>query len=207
MKNIDFGKKPDLTKIQITKGSDMFEIYFPPQRSQPLFFFLVIFTILWDGMLILILSEKNRLFEGAESILLISFIALGIFLAYACLYILFRKTFFRIDRHEISLSRTLFGRQVRRKVALPKREIINIIFSPSYIGRDSDGDFVTRSAVLRCETETISIAMYKLDGINYHANYCDIQTAEEVEWLASEIGEWLDKPLTIIEYPLHINRL
>jgi hypothetical protein len=87
-----------------------------------------------------------------------------------------------------------------------KREITNITFSPSYTGRDSDGDFVTRSAVLQCETKTRSIAMYRLDGINYRTNYCDVETAAEAEWLAYEISEWLDKPLTIIEYPIYINR-
>lgn len=204
MRDINFGKKPDRTKIQITKGGEFLDIYIPPHPYHPVFLFIATFTIFWNGILVLILSEKNRLFVGAESILIISFIALGIFLVYICLFILFTKTYFRIDRHEISLSRTLFGRKVRRRIVLPKREITNITFYPSYTGRDSDGDFVTRSAALRCETEKGSIAISKRsDGINFHANHCDVKTEAEVEWLADEIGEWLDKPLTIIEYPLH----
>ena len=159
MKTIDFGKKPDRTKIEITKGGDFFEIYIPPYEYYLSIFFIAPFTFFWDGMLILVLSEKNRLFEGTESILISSFIIIGLFFIYACLFILFRKTFFRIDRHEISLTKTLFGRKVHRKVIVPKQEIANLTFFPSFAGRDSDGDFVTRYATLMCETETKSISI------------------------------------------------
>jgi hypothetical protein len=200
MRNIDFGKKPDRTKIQITKGGEFFEIYIPPHRYYPLIFFIAPFTILWDGMLILILSEENRLFEGAESMLIVSFIVIGIFLVYACLFILFRKTYFRIDRHEISLSRTLFGRQVRRKVTIVRREITKIAFNRSYSYCNSDGDWIAGSAALRCETETRSISIRRLwDGMIFDATCGGVKTEAEVEWLAYEVSEWVDKPLVIIE--------
>jgi hypothetical protein len=201
MRNIDFGKKPDGTKIQLTKGGDFFEIYIPPYEYYLSIFFIAPFTFFWDGTLILVLSEKNRLFEGTESILIASFIIIGLFLIYACLFILFRKTFFRIDRHEISLTKTLFGRQVHSKITLSKREIASITFFPSYSGRDSEGDFVTRTAALMCETETKSISICGRWGGRLFDRYRGVvKTDAEVEWLAYEISECLDKPLIFFEY-------
>ena len=201
MRNIDFGKKPDRTKIKLIKGGEFFEIYIPPYEYYLSIFFIAPFTFFWDGMLILLLTEENRLFEGMEAILIASFIIIGLFLIYACLFILFRKTFFRIDRHEISLTKTLFGRQVHSKITLPKLEIANITFFPSYSGRDSDGDFVTRTAALMCETETKSISICgRWGGSLFNLARGVVKTDAEVEWLAYEISEWLDKPLTIFEY-------
>jgi hypothetical protein len=201
MRDIDFGKKPERTKIQLTKGDEFFEIHIPPYEYYISILFIAPFTFFWDGMLILILSEKNRLFEGTESILIVSFIIIGLLLIYVCLFILFRKTFIRIDRHKISLTKTLFGRKVYRKVAISKREIVNITFFPSYSGRDSDGDFVTRSAALMCETETKSISICAPGGGRlFDATRGVVKTEAEVKWLAYEISEWLDKPLAIFEY-------
>ncbi len=202
MKTVDFGNKPFGTKIQLTKGGDFFEIYIPPYEYYLSIFFMAPFTLLWDGLIILIMLEQIETPNNNVSLLsLLPFLAIGILLIYACLFILFRKTHFRIDRHEISLTKTLFGRQVHRKITLPKREIANLTFFPSYADRDSAGDFVTRSAALKCETETKYISICAPWGSRlFDTARGVVKTEAEVKWLAHEISEWLDKPLTIFEY-------
>jgi hypothetical protein len=201
MRNIDFGKKPDNTKIQLTKGGNFFEICIPPYEYYLSIFFIAPFTFLWDGLLILMIQEQIRSPESSISMItLLTHIAIGIFLVCACLFILFRKTFFRIDRHEISLTKTLFGRKVHRNITVPKQEITKIIFTRSYSYRDSDGDFVTGPANLRCETETKSISISAPWGHRlFDAARGVVKTESEVEWLAYEVSQCLDKPLTIIE--------
>ncbi|PSB50927.1 hypothetical protein [Chamaesiphon polymorphus] len=203
MKTIDFRNKPDRTKIKITKISDFFEICIPPYEYHLSIFFMAPFTFFWDGLLILIIREQLQLPDFHRSLFsLLPYCAIGIFLVYACVFILFRKISFRIDRHEISLTKTLFGRKIHREITIPKREIAKIIFTHSYSYRDSDGDFITGSAELRCESETKSISICgRWGGRLFDPARGVVKTESEVKWLAYEISEWLDKPLMIIERP------
>jgi hypothetical protein len=202
MKTVDFGNKPFGTKIKLTKGGDFFEIYIPPYEYSLWIFFMAPFTLLWDGLLILIIREQIQFPDNNVSLFsLFPFLAIGILLVYACLFILFKKTHFRIDKHKISLTKALFGRQVHSKITLSKREIASLTFFPSYADRDSAGDFVTRSAALKCETETEYISICAPCGLRlFDAARGVVKTESEVKWLAYEISEWLDKPLTIFEY-------
>ncbi len=196
MRTIDFGNKPFGTKIQLTKAGDYFEAYIPPVGFHPVIGFFLPFAIFWNGFIaVWTCAAANIPLPGNILFMLFSlpFWAIGGFLAYACLFILFGKTHFRIDRHEVSLVKTLFGWKVSRQQPEPKREITKIIFTRNYSYRDSDGDLVERTAGIKFEFGTRSIVLGGLRG--------GIEHEAEVEWLAYEVSEWLDKPLTILEAP------
>jgi hypothetical protein len=211
MRSIDFGNKSFNTKIQITKDGDFFEIYIPPIGFCPGFLCVTLFTIFWNcyatgGLFsaaqghfpprgIFSAAQGHFLFPVIISILFLPFCAQGVLLIYACLFILFGKTYFRINRHELCLIKNLFGWKVSRQC--PKRKITEIIFKRNSFYADSGvhiNNFVEAIAGPKFKIGTHSIELGALrSGINHDT---------EVEWLAYEISEWLDKPLTIIDAPL-----
>jgi hypothetical protein len=196
MKNINFGKKPADTKIQLTKGGDFFEIYIPPLRFDPVLFLMAPFTIFWNvpiwlTFVTIIIASPEKI----QHVLLMSpFLAIGALLFYFCLFTLFCKTYLRIDRHEVSLVKTLFGQNISRKRPEPKREITKLIFVREYSYRDSDGYDATQCATFKIE---IGKKLLELSGCKN-----GIKHEAELEWLAFEVSEWLDRSLTIIEAPL-----
>jgi hypothetical protein len=196
MKDMDFGKKPLDTKIQLTKSDYFLEVYIPPLRFDPTLFFMAPFTILWYGAVSLastiwyaILSPQ----EMQRMLLTLPFWAVGGFLTYFCLFSLFGKTYLRIDINEISLIQTLFGQKVSGKRPQAKCEIDKLIFIREYSDRDSNGDRF-HPAVLKIE---IGTKFLQLGG-----DRGGIEHELELEWLAFEVSEWLDKPLRIIKAPV-----
>jgi hypothetical protein len=190
MKTVDFGNKPFGTKIQLTKGGDFFEIYIPPYGFHPVILFIAPFAIFWNGFItIWTLMASRGPFPANILMMMFSlpFWAAGGFLAYICLFLLWGKTYFRIDRHEISLVKTLFGQKISRELPAPKREITKLIFMRKHASLNNNED---TPAALKIE---IGVKSFQLGGVQG-----GIESEAEVEWLAFEVSEWLDKPLTII---------
>lgn len=196
MKTIDFGKQPFGTKIRLTKSGDLFEVYIPPLGFHPGILVMAPFAIGWNAFIAAwTLGASQIPFPINIGFMLFSlpFWAAGGFLAYGCLFILYGKTYFRIDRHEVCLTKTIFGIKISRESPQPKREITKLIFTRKHFARDSDGDRVERPAAFKIEIGAKSIQLGGMQG--------GIEHEAEMEWLAYEIGEWLDQPLTIIEAP------
>jgi hypothetical protein len=191
MSNNDFGKKPDNTKIQLTKGGDCFEVYIPPLGFHPVILFIAPFAIFWYGVINFwtLMATQQVPFPGNIFVMMCSllFWAAGCFQAYLCLFILFGKTYFRIDRHEVSLIKTIFGFKISREQSEPKREITKLIFTRKHPSRNNNED---TPAALKIEIGVKSIELGGLGG--------GIKNESEVKWLALEVSEWLNKPLTII---------
>jgi hypothetical protein len=193
MKTTDLGNKPFGTRIQLTKSGDFFEIYIPPIGFHPIVLFIAPFAVFWNGFIAVwtLMAAQipfpANIFAMAFSI---PFWSAGGFLAYICLFTLFGKTYFRIDRHEVSLVKTLFGQKISREPAEPKREITRLIFTRKHPSPNNNEDTL---AALKIE---IGAKSFQIGG-----SQGGIQSEAEVEWLAFEVSEWLDKPLKIIGSP------
>jgi hypothetical protein len=189
MRATDFGQKPNNTRIQLNKGGDLFEVHIPPIGFHPIILFMVPFAIIWNwGLVNWLLSFTLVPFPGIIFVMIFSlpFWAADGFLVCICLFILFGKIYFRIDRHEICLTKTIFGVKINRERPKPKREVTKLIFTRKHSSRNNNEDI---SAALKIEISTRSIVLGGSAGC--------IQHEAEVEWLAYEVSEWLDKPLKI----------
>jgi hypothetical protein len=187
MRSNDFGKKPDNTKIQITRGGDCFEVYVPPIEFHPVILFFAQFVMLWLSFISIWISMAVQASSPVNISLLMCGLPIGAaicLLIYLFLFVLFCETYFRIDRHEISLVKTMFGFEIIRKHSEPKREITKLIFT--HATRKNNRAI---AAALKIEIGTKSIILGGSGG--------GIQHEAEVTWLASEVSEWLDKPLKI----------
>lgn len=197
MRTTDFGNKPFDTKIQITKSGDFFETYIPPIGANPVILSASIFPAILSGFSIWNwnANQSTPLMNISSWFLLPSFVGIGLF-AYIWLSILFVKTYLRIDRHEISLTKTLFGQKINRQSPVPKREVTKIIFTHEHTVYFGTGFSVGQRQVpaeLKLQVGTISISV--------GGNKGDVKNEVEIEWVASEVSEWLDKPLTVVEPP------
>jgi hypothetical protein len=193
MKTVDFGNKPFGTKIQLTKSGDFFEIYIPPFGLHPVIIFIAPFTIIWNwGIVEWTLLAAIVPFPGNIFAIVLSlpFWAASGFLIYICLFTLFGKTYFRIDRHEVSLTKTLFGQKISCEPPEPKREITKLLFTRKHPSRNNNED---TPAALKIE---IGARSFQIGG-----SQGGIEHESDVEWLAFEVSEWLDKPLKIIGSP------
>jgi hypothetical protein len=96
-----------------------------------------------------------------------------------------------IDRHEISLVKTLFGRKVNNQRPTPRREIAKLIFTREHFYVDAGREQWKQPAELSFQIgiKPIMIGGHQGGG----------EDESEVEWLANEVSEWLDKPLTVME--------
>jgi hypothetical protein len=198
MKDVDFGKKPFGTKIQLTTGGDFFEAYIPPVGFHPVILVLALFTVMWIGGIAIWtfgVAQAPFPINIFFAVFSLPFWFIGGFLVYGCLFTLFGKTYLRIDRHEISLTKTIFGVQVSRQKPQPKREITKLIFTREHFYRDAEGGRVNRPAALKLEIGAKSIELGGRQGDIQGG----IESEAEMEWLAFEVSEWLDKPLKIIE--------
>jgi hypothetical protein len=199
MRPENFGTKPSNTKIQITKGGDFFEIYIPPYGFDRSILLLSCLTIFWNGfILIWTYYGARELFPTTIYFILFSipFWFAGMILAYLSLFYLFGKTYLRIDRHETSLIQCIFGKVIGRQGPVLNREIQEIIFTRQYFYLDAEDTRCEYPAELKIE---IGAQPMKIGGRNGGIEH--IEHEAEIEWLASEVSEWLDKPLIIIEAP------
>jgi hypothetical protein len=78
----------------------------------------------------------------------------------------------------------MFGFKISRKQSEPKREITKLIFTHA-----TQKNNRAIPAALKIEIGTKSIILGGSGG--------GIQHEAEVAWLASEVSEWLDKPMKI----------
>jgi hypothetical protein len=199
MRPEDFGTKPLNTKTQLTKGGDFFEIYIPPHGFDRSILLLSCLTIFWNGFILMWTCYGARqLFPTTIYFILFSlpFWLAGIMLAYLSLLYLFVKTYLRIDKYEISLIQYIFGKIIGRQGPVSKQEIRKIIFTRKYFDHSDEDTRREYPAELKIEIGTQSI---KIGGRN--GGIEQIEDESEIEWLASEVSEWLDQPLTIIETP------
>jgi hypothetical protein len=194
MRSEDFGTKPSNTKIEIAKNGDCLEIYIPPFGLHPVLLCLGCFCILWGGWILRIgffpfgtLYEFR--FSAFAAVGISPFLVLDMMIGYALIWACFGKTYLRIDRHEISLTRYIFGLKIiSRQKPVPKRNISKIILTYKH-HCDRAKDFIPAELKFKTDKQTIRLGG-KESGVE--------RQDEELEWLAYEISEWLDKPLTII---------
>jgi hypothetical protein len=194
MESEDFGIKPSNTKIEIAKNGDLLEIYIPPVGLHSSFMILGCFCILWGGWILRVgfftFSTPSTFSFSAFGVLVTSpFLALDMMLGFALIWFCFGKTYLRIDRHEISLIRFIFGLKIiSRQKPAPKRNISKVVLTYKYYC-DRTKEFIPAELKFEIGTQTI-----QLGGKGSAIEHQD----KEIEWLAYEVSEWLDKPLTTI---------
>ncbi len=186
-KNSYQGEKPYSSKIKLSKHPQAISIFIPPYKANKSLFSELRPAIYWNSFT-LFMTLFFCLRPWPENILLVLFTLtfwnVGLLMSYQILFPLFGTTYLIINQNTISLNQELFGFHIQRLKPTPKDHIDQLEFIPEHYYKDSEGDRQKREAELIIY---LGRKECKLTGI---------ATEIELKWLAEEISQWLNIPLT-----------
>lgn len=186
------GTKPLGSKIKLCKGEDNFEILIPPMGFHPSLLFPGLFTVVWNFFTLLwtIGAISNGIFPIN---LLFAFLSLpfwgsGLFFMYGFVFSLFGYVKLCLNQEQIAKFYQLLGFTFQSQVASRKKYIHKLTYIPRHFVKYSNGE---KTEVFAQLIISAGIRKYKLqDGGAIASEF-------ELEWLASELSNWLNVPITL----------
>jgi hypothetical protein len=188
-------EKPPKSKIKLTKNSSSLSICIPPVELHNSLRPFIGFAIFWNGLLLLMTVEAFRIPSPNNwglAAFSIPFWAIGLFIVYGCLFLLYSTTQLKIENQTVEYAQFLFGRRIGRRKTVARSEIYKLAFTPKYHSYDADGDRREHLAQLQIDAGSQEIILGGISG--------GIKNEAEVEWLAYEISDWLDISLRINDF-------
>ncbi|QLE44000.1 serine/threonine protein kinase [Nostoc sp. C052] len=183
--------KPDGSKIQLTKNEGSLEIIVPPAGFDSSIVFTGLFAIVWNSFILFwTLGALSAPFPVNIPFALFSlpFWGAGLMMVYKFLFNLFGRICLRLNPEQISISWELFAWKFYRPRASSRQSITKLVYIPKHFTKDSEG---TRIAVPAQLDIWVGVKKYQLGG-----NGGAIKSEAELEWLAHELSDWLDLPIT-----------
>ncbi|MEH1870316.1 serine/threonine protein kinase [Nostoc sp.] len=184
-------RKPDGSKIQLTKNWDSLEIIIPPAGFHPSIVFTGLFAIAWNSFILLwTISIVWASFPVNIPFALFSlpFWSAGFMMMYKFIFNLFGRICLRLNAEQIALSWELFSWKFERPRPSPRQSINKLVYIPKHFTKGSKD---TRVAVPAQLYICSGLQKYQISG-----NDIGIKSEVELEWLAHELSEWLGLPIT-----------
>ena len=182
-------KKPRNSRVVLSKKSDRLEIYLPPKGFSLALLPIIGFAAVWNGFLVFWYAicfatwNSGGLFMGCFALL---HLAAGLFITLGILFAIWGKIRLVIDVEQIALTYKLFGIKYRSPKPTNSRDIIKLERTKLSYSRDSDGDRTTIKPQINIWAGTKKFSF----GNN------DLLTEVELDWLASELSQWLNLPIS-----------
>ncbi|NDJ20404.1 protein kinase [Nostoc sp. B(2019)] len=183
--------KPAGSKLQLTKNWDSLEIIVPPTGFHPSILFTGLFAIAWNSFILFwTIGALSAPFPVNIPFALFSlpFWGAGFFMVYTFLFHLFGRIRLRLNQEQIALTWELFTFQFHRPRPSPRQSITKLVYIPQHFTKDSEGNRVDVPPQLDVWS---GIYKYRLGGAGG-----GIKHEAELEWLANELSDWLDLPIT-----------
>lgn len=184
--------KPSGSKVTLAKGEDNLEILIPPIGFQPSLIFLGLFATAWNSLTIIwtvgAFSSSAFPINLLFAALSLPFWGSGLFLTYSFIFSLFGKVRLCLSKERITKFYEILGFGFQRPGSSYKKDVNKLTYIPRHFVKNSDGEKTEVFAQLVIST---SVHKYKLqDG-------GAIASESELEWLASELSDWLNLPVTL----------
>lgn len=183
--------KPAGSKLQLTKNWDSLEIIVPPAGFHPSILFTGLFAIAWNSFILFwTIGALSAPFPVNIPFALFSlpFWGAGFFMVYTFLFHLFGRIRLRLNQEQIALTWELFTFQFHRPRPSPRQSITKLVYIPQHFTKDSEGNRIDVPPQLDIWS---GIYKYRLGGAGG-----GIKHEAELEWLANELSDWLDLPIT-----------
>lgn len=184
--------KPSGSKVMLHKGKDNLEILIPAIGFQPSLIYLGLFTTAWNSLTLLwtvgAFSSSTFPINLLFALLSLPFWGSGLFLIYSFIFSLCGKVRLCLTKERITKFYEILGFDFQRPGASPKKDINKLTYIPRHFIKNSDGEKTEVFAQLIIST---GVRKYKLqDG-------GAIASESELEWLASELSDWLNLPVSL----------
>ncbi|MEH2069304.1 MAG: serine/threonine-protein kinase [Nostoc sp.] len=183
--------QPVGSKIKLKKNRNFLEIIVPPvglnlstlctSEGVEVFFFSFV-TLMWT--ILLFLYPSNTYILTVFIIYNACFLKISRFI-----FPLLKRIRIRLDRQQITFKDELFGFKFNRICPSPRQHIHKLVYIIKQVERDSrTGNEVN---VMPQLIIWAGVQKYQLAGANGVIN-----SEPEIEWLAQELSDWLDIPIT-----------
>lgn len=181
--------KPVKARAKLTKNNHCLEISVPPEGWSPKLIPLGFFTLFWNGFMVVWYAISISTFwQGGWMMASFGLIHLGVgvFLLYCITFALYGRTRLRIDRHKITASHQILGIAWQKPRPAASKDILKLELKKSAIYYDSDGDLQTKQPHILIWAGTTKFVLGEHSELS----------APELEWLASELSQWLKLPIS-----------
>lgn len=183
--------KPVGSKIQLTKDWDSLEILIPPVGFESSMVFMGLFAIAWNSLILFwTIGALSAPFPVNVPFALFSlpFWGAGASMLYNLIFPLFGRIRLRLNQQQISLTHELFGFKFPRSRPSSRDSITKLTYTPSRLITNPEGNMTNFvGAQLKIWA---GVEKYQLVG-----NTGGIKSEVELEWLASELSDWLGIPI------------
>ena len=184
--------KPSGSKVNLAKNKDNLEILIPPIGFNPSLIFLGLFATAWNSLTIIwtvgAFSSSAFPINLLLFVLSLPFWGSGLFLTYSFIFSLFGKVRLCLSKERITKFYEILGFGFQRPGSSDQKDINKLTYIPRHFVKNSDGEKTEVFAQLVIST---GVRKYKLqDG-------GAIASESELEWLASELSDWLNLPVSL----------
>lgn len=195
-------EQPKNSKVKITKTEDTLEIYIPPAKFRCYMTTVILGTEFVFAIPILLIAyglySAGFPDKIVFAIFFLPFLAGAVKMGAFLLYFLFTSSHIKIDIKQITITRKIFGSEIGTTLIIDRDKIEKLIRTESSTctrnsGNKHSNGAVDQKADLIFNTETDE---YKL------REYSESEFPEpELNWLAYEISNFLDLPITYQSLP------
>ncbi|MBO3460863.1 serine/threonine protein kinase [Aetokthonos hydrillicola Thurmond2011] len=182
--------QPVGSKIRLTRDNDFLEIVIPPVGYQRSMTFLVLFAIAWNSFTLF--WTINALAAPLPANIFLALFSLP-FWAAGCQMVTWvlsswlKSTRLHLSKEEITFTWELLGLKFNLVPPALKKDISNLVYCKRTFTTDSEGNKVEVPPQLIIWA---GVHKYQIGGSNGL-----IQSEPELEWLASELSDWLGLPI------------
>lgn len=196
LENTDFRKnqlfvtKPNGSKVIVTKTEEMFEIFMPPKGWNASLILVIPFAIAWNSFLVnwYWISFTNLSFFGGlfSALFATGHLIAGLWIIAYILFSLFGVTRLRITPAKISLTWEIFGVKCWQPLTTDRQDISKLELTQVSYQKDSDGDPVKIDPKINIWVGVKKFTLNTINGL----------TPPEIDWLAHELSDWLNLPIS-----------
>ena len=184
--------KPSGSRVTLAKNKDNLEIQIPPIGFHPSLIFLGLFATAWNSLTIIwtvgALSSSVFPINLLFAVLSLPFWGSGLFFTYSFIFSLFGKVRLCLGKERITKFYEILGFNFQRPGTSYKKDINKLTYIPRHFVKNDHGEKTEVCAQLVIST---GARKYKLQDGGAIANEC------ELEWLAHELSDWLNLPITL----------
>jgi hypothetical protein len=179
-------QKPAQTKIKIIKRPDLLSICLPPYGYHSQILLNMLFCILLSGLVCFItwFTLSNLFFLKIAATFSFLFILCCLL---DSLFVLFGKRYIQVDRQSINYIYMLFGIRINRHRIISRKSIEYLTFVRKgwWVDDGTNNHLPTLKIGKRPKQIEIGRGILKRE--------------DEINWLASEISEWLNIPIVMVD--------
>ena len=197
LQNSEIIKQPASSKIKLRKTPEEIDVYLPPHGFTPELIFIIGFAIAWNSFLILwtggaifLAPSPINIFLGLFSI---PFWTVGLGMVGIILFTLFGSTRLKINSKQISLTYKCWWFKYQKPKPTTRHKIAAIFLTKLSSNGKTKKD-------IKAVTVWADAKSYRIQNTSDRNSSQDIYTrylsAIELDWLAQELSEWLNIPVT-----------